>query len=178
MFLDNKYTKVYMAICAKEYTGEYGEGHHIIPKSLGGKDNKENMVTLSPKAHFICHWLLTKMVSSEAHKQKMFYAFNFMLLKPKDLKARRYYPCSRVYAVAKDYMYRNNPNNHPGVREKISKARKAAWANPTPAMIEGIEKMRKSKIGKVAHNKGKTGHKMSEETKAKMRASSKLRWSK
>lgn len=157
IFQKNKYTKWYLQICSEPYTEDILENHHIIPKCLGGSNDTNNLVMLSPKAHFICHWLLTKMMKKEAHKQKMFYAFNFMLCKPKDLKERRYYPCSRVYQIAKKYMYQNNPNNHLGVREKISQARKKAWENPTKAMLDGIEKMRKSKIGKAPSNKGIVG---------------------
>jgi hypothetical protein len=164
MFNDSKYTKWYMSICSKQYDG-VTEVHHIIPKSLGGTDDPKNLVKLSPKAHFICHWLLTKMLSDTPSKQKMYYAFNFMLLRPKDLKHRRYYPCSRVYQIAKVLLKENNPNNHISVREKISEARKKAWKNPTKSMIEGIEKMRKSKTGKPPHNKGKPGTKASNETK-------------
>jgi hypothetical protein len=165
MFNDSKYTKWYNNICSKYYEGII-EKHHFIPKSLGGSDDPSNLVKLSPKAHFICHWLLTKMVINKNEKEKMYYAFNFMLLKPKDLKNRRYYPCSRVYEIAKKYMYTFNPNNHIGVRKKISDARKKAWQNPTKSMIDGIEKMRKSKMGKSPHNKGKSGvYKSSVETK-------------
>ena len=39
----------------------YFEKHHIIPKSLGGKNKKENLVKLTAREHFICHWLLIKM---------------------------------------------------------------------------------------------------------------------
>jgi len=164
MFNTSKYTKWYMNICSKDFDG-VTEKHHIIPKSLGGTDKLDNLVALSPKAHFICHWLLTKMLDDNTQKQKMYYAFNFMLMKPKDLKNRRYYPCSRVYQIAKVLMRENNPNNHSGVRKKISEARKKAWKNPTPAMIEGVEKMRRSKIGKPPPNKGKPGPKASNETK-------------
>jgi hypothetical protein len=165
MFNNSKYTKWYKSICSKKYEG-ITEKHHIIPKSLGGTDELNNLVDLTPKAHFICHWLLTKMVDDKASKQKMFYAFNFMLCKPKDLKTRRYYPCSRVYQIAKKLLRENNPNNHKNVKEKISIARKKAWKNPTQSMIDGIEKMRKSKIGKEPPNKGQKGiHKASKETK-------------
>jgi len=157
MFNDSKYTKWYNNICSKKYEGEHLEEHHIIPKCLGGTNESHNLVKLTPKAHFICHWLLTKMVKNRAHKEKMFYAFNFMLCKPKDLKERRYYPCSRVYQIAKNYMYHNNPNNHLDVKIKISKARKLAWKNPTKAMMDGIEKMRQSKMGKSPSNKGTKG---------------------
>lgn len=39
----------------------YKEKHHIIPKSEGGKNSKDNLVNLSAREHFICHWLLHRM---------------------------------------------------------------------------------------------------------------------
>lgn len=36
------------------------EKHHIIPKSLGGTDAKNNLVLLTPRAHLIAHILLWK----------------------------------------------------------------------------------------------------------------------
>lgn len=38
----------------------YFEKHHILPKSLGGTNDKENLVKLTAREHFICHWLLVK----------------------------------------------------------------------------------------------------------------------
>lgn len=40
---------------------EYTECHHILPKSLGGSEDKSNLVNLLAREHFICHLLLTKM---------------------------------------------------------------------------------------------------------------------
>lgn len=37
------------------------ENHHIIPRSEGGSNKKENKIELSPKEHHICHLLLIKM---------------------------------------------------------------------------------------------------------------------
>jgi len=37
----------------------YYENHHIIPKCLGGKDNKDNRILLTAREHYICHKLLT-----------------------------------------------------------------------------------------------------------------------
>jgi group I intron endonuclease len=51
------------------------ESHHIIPKSLGGKNNRENISFLTPREHFIAHALLTKMVTEKIHKRSMAYAF-------------------------------------------------------------------------------------------------------
>jgi 5-methylcytosine-specific restriction endonuclease McrA len=36
------------------------EKHHIVPRSMGGSNRKENLVPLSPRWHFIAHWLLWK----------------------------------------------------------------------------------------------------------------------
>lgn len=38
----------------------YYELHHIIPKSLGGSNNKENLVLLTAEEHFRAHYLLWK----------------------------------------------------------------------------------------------------------------------
>lgn len=37
------------------------ENHHIIPRSEGGSNKKENKIELSPKEHHLCHLLLIKM---------------------------------------------------------------------------------------------------------------------
>lgn len=46
MFLDNKYSKIYFNLIDRarklERTG-YLEKHHVIPKSLGGTNAKENL---------------------------------------------------------------------------------------------------------------------------------------
>lgn len=39
----------------------YYETHHILPRSLGGKDTQDNLVRLRAKEHYTCHLLLTKM---------------------------------------------------------------------------------------------------------------------
>jgi hypothetical protein len=36
----------------------YKEKHHIVPKCMGGNNNKENLVELTAREHFLCHMLL------------------------------------------------------------------------------------------------------------------------
>jgi hypothetical protein len=43
----------------------YYEKHHILPKCLKGKDEKENKVLLTAREHFICHKLLTNIFPKE-----------------------------------------------------------------------------------------------------------------
>lgn len=38
----------------------YGEEHHIIPKCMGGSDEKENIVRLTAREHYLAHALLFK----------------------------------------------------------------------------------------------------------------------
>ena len=43
--------------------GVYFEGHHIVPKSLGGEGrsynyNHPNIILLTAREHFVAHWLL------------------------------------------------------------------------------------------------------------------------
>lgn len=80
VFINNKYTTTYFAIInnAKNRTNlvGYTENHHIIPKSLGGTNDKTNLVKLSAREHFICHKLLTKMVTGKS-RYKILEAFSY-----------------------------------------------------------------------------------------------------
>lgn len=73
----------------------YTENHHILPKSLGGGDEKENLVMLSAREHFICHYLLTKMFKP---KTKQFYSMikAFLIMAAKSDNQERYFN-SRLY---------------------------------------------------------------------------------
>jgi len=80
MYLQNKYTRWYNSIISSAQnrnTNGYVEKHHIVPKSLGGNNKKENLVALTAREHFICHWLLTKMTSGQ-DKMKMCMALVMM----------------------------------------------------------------------------------------------------
>ena len=46
---------------SKRDPDSYYENHHIIPRSLGGGNDKNNLVLLTPKEHFLAHRLLVKM---------------------------------------------------------------------------------------------------------------------
>lgn len=77
MFINNKYSVIYYNIINRAVnrvlTG-YKEKHHIIPRSFGGSNDKTNLVNLTAREHYLAHWLLTKMCTSE-YKSKMLYAF-------------------------------------------------------------------------------------------------------
>lgn len=53
----------------------YHERHHIVPKSIGGSDNEENIVNLYGYEHFIAHKLLMYIYADTSQKVKMAAAF-------------------------------------------------------------------------------------------------------
>jgi hypothetical protein len=57
------YKRIYDQIVArgKERVLEgYKECHHIVPRCLGGTDDSDNLVNLTPEEHYVCHQLLVK----------------------------------------------------------------------------------------------------------------------
>ena len=84
MFIQNKYTKLYFKIISQgtkiKPNNLYTERHHIIPRSLGGVDKKDNIVYLTATKHFECHRLLIKMTDG-LEKGKMWNALWRMMNK-------------------------------------------------------------------------------------------------
>lgn len=186
--LTNKYSKLYHKItlnAKQRITEGYTERHHIIPQSLGGSDEKENLVELTAREHFICHWLLIKMTEGD-EKGKMLYALQGM--KAENKFQNRYHTTitARVYEK-----YRlEHAENHskrmkgrkawnkgiPQTEEHKEKNRQAALKRP-PKTQESIDKWRESRAGykdseetrlkKSLALKGKYKGPMSEEEKLK-----------
>lgn len=58
------YRRHYNALINRARTrvlSEYVETHHIIPRCMGGPDEKSNLVDLLPEEHFVAHQLLVKL---------------------------------------------------------------------------------------------------------------------
>lgn len=58
------YLKIYESLIAsaikRPLIQGYTEKHHILPKSMGGNDSIDNLVTLTAREHFIAHLLLAR----------------------------------------------------------------------------------------------------------------------
>jgi hypothetical protein len=74
----------------------YTENHHIIPKSLGGLNSSTNLVILTAREHFVCHWLLTKMTQNK-EKRSMIFALRMLKASSKNHKRYSTPITSRVY---------------------------------------------------------------------------------
>lgn len=64
------------------------EKHHIIPVSLGGTNDKSNIVSLTIREHFFAHLLLTKFTTGTEYI-KMLFAFGMMSLTSKTNSNRK-----------------------------------------------------------------------------------------
>lgn len=87
MYLQNKYARWYYSIIENAVSRTLEskcEVHHIVPRCLGGNDSADNLVKLTPKEHFLCHYLLTKMVSKSPEQKKLFHAFSAFVMASKN----------------------------------------------------------------------------------------------
>lgn len=130
LFIDNKYTRWYYQIISsaksKTRTG-YTEKHHIIPKSLGGNDCPNNLVTLTAREHYVCHLLLTKMVIDAKHRQKMFHALWAMTTLEHPARQQRHVQNSKSYAFARKLWSKHMSANNPMYSAEIQQRRVRTW---------------------------------------------------
>lgn len=86
MFTTNKYYYTYFKIINRAKTralpnNTKTEIHHILPRSLGGSDNEDNLAKLTLKEHWVCHRLLVKFLIDPIHIRKMYNALFMMAVK-------------------------------------------------------------------------------------------------
>lgn len=87
---------------------EYGEVHHIIPKSEGGGDEAVNLVRLTAREHYVCHLLCAKIYNDA----KMYGALIYMQCKTKTHK-RDFKFNSRLYAKMREEFGRKQSSRIP-----------------------------------------------------------------
>jgi hypothetical protein len=94
------YQKIYNQIIerAKNRTLEgYSEKHHIIPKCMGGKNDISNIVKLTAREHFLCHWLLHEIYPDH---RGLAFAFKAMCSFKISIRKFQYTPSSRAIEYA------------------------------------------------------------------------------
>lgn len=159
---NTKYTKYYCNIVErallrpqdrKHLKSVYGyvESHHILPKcfGLGGEKDKENLVFLTAKEHFVVHLCATKMFTSK-FKNKMVFAFR--QLKSSNPHQERYMN-GRLYAQIKPNfkvfvrLYKGEKIKliHESDKELVKEWEENGWS---------LEMTAEYKVGRVGHTKG------------------------
>lgn len=132
-FVVNKYHKWYFNIISRAQIrnlpkSQGTERHHIIPKCLGGTNDKENLVQLAAYEHFICHQLLIKMTSGES-QNKMRRAFG--MFKMVNSRHGRKLTARQYQAIKKAMTFLPNPMSRPETKIKHlnSLARKIGYVD-------------------------------------------------
>lgn len=119
----SKYAKWYINIIQKSLEDintkkEIVEKHHIIPESFfvsrsrkgcagdiqGNPNDKNNMVSLTPREHFLVHVLLPKMLIYDVHIEKAKYAVTLML----NCNKGNVRINSKIYEKVRKYASENN----------------------------------------------------------------------
>ena len=142
--------------------GEYGEVHHIVPKSEGGSDEPDNLVKLTAREHYVAHLLLARIYNDAS----MWAAI--MMMSSCKGKKRQYRVSSRLYQNARSSFAEHHSKvmkqiaNTPWFRSLMSNAHKGKPPHNEgkPCSEEQKEKLRQANLGK----------KQSEETKRKRNA--------
>ena len=129
------------------------ETHHILPRSLGGTNQADNLIHLTPKEHWIAHRLLYKMTEGVA-KQKMAYALISMI------GNKGYRPTARQYAMlkqlnryatkmmwqdptyrAKQMAYRTSEKRRAISRATLNRTRLQAGFNPKRGKVNPADRL-------------------------------------
>ena len=169
----NKYTQWYANITDRaknRQLASYTESHHIVPRSLGGSDDADNLVDLTAREHFICHWLLVKMTTGQEH-HKMLNALRMMRAENPNQQRYTTKITARVYEnIKQEYSLMQ--------RERIIGEKNPMWGKThTP---EAREKIRQKNLGNkltveqharlVANTTGKKKPPITDEHRAKLSA--------
>jgi hypothetical protein len=82
------YRKIYTRLIergkGRKYVRETHHNHHIVPRCLGGSNDKENIAVLTHKEHFLAHWLLTKLTEGKDRILMLHALFRMYQISPKN----------------------------------------------------------------------------------------------
>ena len=167
----------------------YVERHHILPRSMGGTNDEDNLVYLTGREHCIIHLLLAKIYNNDS----MWYALNCMTLTRK-IKSRAYeigrkkqaeitsifmkgrFAGEKHYAFGKPGMFTGKKHTEK-VKKQLSELASKKLGEKNPFFGKKHTQETKNKIAKLSseRNSGTNnpiyGTKLSEETKEKIRQS-------
>jgi hypothetical protein len=135
----------------------YKENHHVIPKCLGGGNEKENIVSLTAKEHFIIHALLCEIYPNN---NKLEYALWMMINCKSKNHNRDFKVSSRLYEKLRQIHSKN-------VSNRMSGSNNPMFGNPLALTKDnsGEKNPMFGKRGKDNPNTGKKCPKQSEKLK-------------
>ena len=134
----------------------YCEKHHIIPKSMDGKDISNNLVNLTAREHFIAHYLLAKI-----HGGTQWYA----VIRFKGLNKR--YFNARLYETARKRNSEVSRNTKIGKKQRKGKPMSEEHKLKISLALKGIKRKLMTDEHKIKISYALKGRPMTEENKLK-----------
>ena len=132
---NNKYFNWYKKIILNRINNPIaiGENHHIVPKSMGGTDDIENIIKLSSKEHYICHLCLIKFTEGQDY-YKMLCAINSMSM---NTMKQNFSYNSRLYEILQEerivelrkWLKINSPFKNKSIHNKCMETREKNKTN-------------------------------------------------
>ena len=101
----------------RELKDVYFEKHHVVPKCMGGSNDRENIVKLLAREHFISHELL---VQIHPNKKELLYSFNLMCNSDKYGMTNKKYEWIKI-KLHEAMSGKNSPNFGKKATEKTKK---------------------------------------------------------
>lgn len=172
----NRYTRFIGSLRGQSVDG-YAEVHHIVPRSLGGSNDADNLIRLTARQHFIAHWMLARAIGGSAARA-FFMMSNFG--KYGQVNSTTYAIARQEYAEQVSQQLKQYPNvplfteSH---REKLRQAklgrslREDTKQKLRVAMLgqkRGPEFSAKVSEAKRGRGNGRSGHVMSAQTKQRI----------
>ena len=148
------YYKIYNSLIERSKSRKlegYSERHHIVPKCLGGTDDKENIVSLTAREHFIAHQLLVMIYKDN---KSLKYAAYMMTIGPNGRRNN-----NRLYSWLKEDYFANRIQSSGFTGRKHSEATRAKMRESRALQLRPNDET-KAKISAT-----KTGVKFSESAK-------------
>lgn len=173
VFINNKYLHWYEKLTSTSAQNGYVEKHHIVPKSIIPNNN---LVSLTPRQHYIAHLLLIKCVNP-IYRKKMVYAITAMKMRTaKGIKFNSHiFEKLKIEANLNRSLLLKGRTHSQEAREKI-KAKRALQviSEETKLKMSKAHKGRKNSLEAIERTRqAHLGSKRSEETKQKLRESRK-----
>lgn len=135
----------------------YTENHHIIPRCMGGIDEKSNLVKLTPEEHYVAHQLLVKI-----YPEVNGLVFAVLMMSGKNnhkfmIRNNKTFGWIRRKHIQKQKEFYNE-FEHPCKGKPLSEAHKEKISKSWESRIvsdETRKKMSESRQGEKHHNYGK-----------------------
>lgn len=134
----------------------YKERHHVVPKSLGGSNDSDNIVALTAREHFVAHLLLAKIHPTTG----MVHAVYKMACIGR--KTGKYKVTNRVYEQLRI------AHAHRVSTDEVAKARKSLAGKGKKQTLEHIAARTKSRKDNGEWHNVETKRKISESNKGKV----------